>query len=144
MRERTARVGGAVDVVRLRLDIGQQRDKLGLALRQPRLERLDIRHLAAQRRDQRDVIPVVEPRRQELADLIETEAGLLRGRDQFQHKHGFGRIGAVAVRAPIDGPEQAGALIEADTRIREARPFRQLTDIHRLRSLGKLLDLQLN
>ncbi|MCY1184130.1 hypothetical protein D9M73_247990 [compost metagenome] len=99
-------------------------------MRKPHLHRLDVLHLAAQRFEQRAMLPLRQVGGQQRAKLIETETRLLRGRDQIEHQHRFGRIVPVAVRLPLDHLQQADAFVEADTRRSKASALRQLADLH--------------
>lgn len=89
--------------------------KLCLALRQPFLDLINVANLLLKRLKQRAMVPVGQIGGEQGAKLIQTEAGLLRGGDQFQHCHGFGRVASVTVGLAIDDLKQANLLVEADS-----------------------------
>lgn len=132
-------MGCTIDRLRFRGDVGDQCHDLRLALREPRLQRLDVLHLAAQRVQQRSAGPPREVGRHQRADLVETEIRLLRGRDQVEHRHRFLRIRAIAVRFALDERQQTDAFVKADARRGQAGAFRQFPDLHVPILLGRIV-----
>ena len=111
-------------------------------LRQALLQFFNLCHLALQAFQQGLVLPDCLRIRQQAADLVQREAGVLGHGNDLQHPQGLGTVCAVPIFLPFGGGKQTAFLVKTDARSREARACSKFADLHGRSSFH--LDIEVN
>jgi hypothetical protein len=130
LRQHAPCVAGAVHVFGSGLDLGDQLAQFGAILRQLCQHQIDALQLAMQRGQQLVMLPLLQILGQQLAQLLQAEAGPLRRGNQPERQHRLFGIAAIAVGLALGSAQQADAFVKTNARCGKTCALGEFSDLH--------------